>query len=185
MSRTSRTLLCGIAALGLAGTAQAQGATRPFSVGISGGLSIPTGDAGDALESGFNVGGLLQARQAAGPLGFRAEVGYHSFDFKGVDGDFRVITGIVNGIFHFASASGAPITPYLIAGVGAYNGRASVGGGGRTVSSDSETDLGINGGVGFDIPLSGIATFIEARYHTIFNEGDRTNLIPITVGIRF
>src|SRR5688500_628000 len=82
-TRTSRTLLCGIAALGLAGTAHAQGAARPFSFGISGGVSIPTGDAGDALESGFNVSGLLQARQAAGPLGFRAEVGYHNFGLKG------------------------------------------------------------------------------------------------------
>ena len=106
MSRTTRTIACGIAALALAGSAHAQSATRPFSLGVSGGISIPTGDAGDAWDSGFNVSGLLQARQAASALGFRAEVGYHRFGIKGAgDGNSRLITGIANGIFHLGTST--------------------------------------------------------------------------------
>lgn len=180
MSRTSRTLLCA-AALGLAGSAHAQGAARPISFGVSGGISLPSGAAGDELQSGFNANALVEARQAAGPLGFRAEVGYNRFAFDAGDASYRLISGVANGIFRVGTASGGPVAPYVIAGVGVYNGQISD----AQFETDSETKLGINGGVGIDIPLSGIATFIEARYHTIFTEGDRVNFIPITVGIRF
>ena len=56
---------------------------------------------------------------------------------------------------------------------------------GRPVSLDSETNVGLNGGAGIDIPLSGIGAFVEARYHTVFRDGENLNMLPVTVGIRF
>ena len=59
-----------------------------------------------------------------------------------------------------------------------------------TVSS-SATKLGLNGGAGLDLPLSGIAAFVEARFHYIFSDsgnnglGYNASFVPIVVGVHF
>jgi hypothetical protein len=152
---------------------------RPVSLGVTGGASVPTGDRGDGLQTGFNVGGLLEVAPAVSPVGLRLEGGYHRFDYSGgVNGNDRLITGIANGVVKFP---GSVARPYLIGGVGAYN----LGGETNGTSRDSETNIGLNGGVGIDIPLSGIATFVEARYHTVFRDDRNFTMLPISVGIRF
>jgi hypothetical protein len=50
---------------------------------------------------------------------------------------------------------------------------------------DAETDFGINGGVGLEFTLTGMSTFLEARYVNVFTEGESTAFIPITFGILF
>lgn len=54
-----------------------------------------------------------------------------------------------------------------------------------TVSDESRTRFGLNGGAGIELPLSGISAYAEARFQTIFAEGGRINAVPILVGIRF
>lgn len=178
-----RLLVCGPLALALtaaAAHAQATGApTRPVSVGISGGLSIPTGDFGDAVKSGFNAGGLLEFARPASPVAFRLEVDYQRFDAKSDlagAGNLRVISGVANVLYKFA---GETARPYLLGGVGLFNTGSSVEG------SESETDFGANVGVGLELPLSGITAFGDIRYQAIFASPDNVNIIPIRVGIRF
>ncbi len=181
-----RLLVCGPLALALtasAAHAQATGAsTRPVSVGISGGLSIPTGDAGDFYDSGFNVGGLLEFTRPASPLAFRLEVDYQRFAFKddsGVlssDTDTRIISGVANALYKFG---GETARPYLLGGVGLFNLSAAA------ENADSETKFGFNLGAGLEIPLSGITAFGDIRYQSIQTEGSAFNIIPIRVGIRF
>jgi hypothetical protein len=75
--------------------------------------------------------------------------------------------------------------PYLIAGLGAYNRRLNFDPFGTT---DDKTVVGINGGGGLRFPLSGISTFVEARYHIMLgnsNDGSNYQFIPITFGIVF
>jgi hypothetical protein len=57
--------------------------------------------------------------------------------------------------------------------------------GDRTVSGESETNVGLNAGVGLDFGLSGLSTFLEARFHSVFTDGSNTNFVPIVFGIRF
>ena len=178
MRAVLRHFLSAAGAIALCATAASAQSARPVSFGITGGASVPTGDVGDGLETGYNFGGLLQITPAISPLGLRLEGGYHSFDFDGGNGNTRLVTGIANGVVRFP---GQIVRPYLIAGVGAYN----VGGEIAGVDLDSETNVGLNGGVGIDIPLSGLSTFVEARYHTVFRDGENMNLVPVTVGIRF
>lgn len=184
MTKTLRRLLA-VAPLALvvsaaSAHAQATGApTRPVSIGIAGGLTIPTGDAGDQIKSGFLVGGLLEVARPASPLAFRFEVDYQRFDSK-LDlpgaGNLRVISGVANVLYKFA---GETARPYLLGGVGLFNSGSSV------ENSESETDFGANVGLGLEIPLSGITAFGDVRYQTIFASPDNVNLIPIRVGIRF
>jgi hypothetical protein len=177
-----RLTACAAALLAVsASTAQAQtaAAARPVSFGVAGGLSIPTGDAGDVIKSGFVAGGLLEVTRPASPIAFRFEVDYQRFDSK-LDvpgaGNLRVISGVANVLYKFA---GQTARPYLLGGVGLFNSGSSVEG------SESENDFGGNVGIGLELPLSGITAFGDVRYQAIFASPDNVNLIPIRVGIRF
>ena len=48
-------------------TSQAS-STRAFTIGVAGGVTIPTGDAGDFWDTGFNVMGTLGFRPATLPV---------------------------------------------------------------------------------------------------------------------
>ncbi|MDF1504361.1 outer membrane beta-barrel protein [Roseisolibacter sp. H3M3-2] len=159
--------------------AQATTTTRPVSFGLSGGLTLPTGDIGDAVESGYNVGGLLEFARPASPIAFRVEVDYQRFgsklDLPGA-GDLRVISGAANVLYKFA---GQTARPYLLGGVGLFNSASTA------EDSESETDFGLNLGAGLEVPLSGITVFGDVRYQPIFSSPEKVNLVPIRVGIRF
>ena len=85
---------------------------------------------------------------------------------------------------------GGPARPYLLGGVGMYNGKTSLDGLG---SSESQTKFGLNAGAGFDFGLGKANLFADARFHAILKGGvDSTTLeettsymIPITLGLRF
>ena len=200
MRRAFAFTLFATAALASAETAAAQDApARAFTFGVSGGLSVPMGDFADGVKSGFNAGAHLAFKPAALPFGVRVEGQFNQFDLKGledlgadVDGSARIISGTVNGVFGVPAASSA-FRPYLIAGVGAYNERVKFDFLGES-ESESQTKLGINGGVGIEFGLSGLATFIEARYHMVFDKeddedngasGKNTTFVPISFGIKF
>jgi opacity protein-like surface antigen len=200
MRRAFAFTLFATAALASAETAAAQDVTaRAFTFGVSGGLSVPMGDFADGVKSGFNAGAHLAFKPAMLPFGLRVEGQFNQFDLKGleelgedVDGDARIISGTVNGVFGVPAASSA-FRPYLIAGVGAYNERVKFDFLGAS-ESESQTKLGINGGVGIEFGLSGLATFIEARYHLVFDKeddedtgasGSNTTFVPISFGIKF
>lgn len=170
-----------------ASTLAAQGAataTKPISFGISAGATMPMGDFGDAAATGFNVGGLLEAKPAAMPVAFRFEVDYNRHSFSDdlsalADGNFNVISGTANVAYKFPTTT-SPVRPYILGGVGMYRMGVEI-----EDESDSETKMGLNGGAGIEIPLSGFTSFIELRYHTVFTDDSNTNYMPIKFGIRF
>jgi opacity protein-like surface antigen len=201
MSRTHTVAALLAAAIASASPAAAQdaAAVRPVTFGVSGGLTLPTGDAGDVVKTGFNAGAHLAFKPAMLPIGLRVEGQFHQFGLKEIseggislepDGNYRIISGTVNGIFGVPAASSA-FRPYVIGGVGMYNQKLSFDILGEELS-ESETKFGLNGGVGIEFGLSGLATFLEARYHYILNgddeetgESSRTKIIPISFGIKF
>ncbi len=184
-----------------AAAAHAQAPVNPFGFGVSAGAAVPTGDAGDAFDVGYSIDGIITLRVPTLPVSFRGEVGYTRFALKersvddgeggtvNVSGNQRIISGVANAVLSFPAGPTAVVRPYLIGGVGLYNGRASgrVSGGGIgvDVDSESETRFGLNGGIGIEIPLSGITGFGEVRYTSVFTEGTNTNFLPIRFGIRF
>ena len=70
------------------------------------------------------------------------------------------------------------MSPYVIGGVGMYNGKVNG-------ATESTTDMGLNGGVGLRFSLGGLSTFGEVRYHHVFAEGTAYNYVPLTFGIEF
>lgn len=199
LSRRARPCAALAAALAFAAIpahAHAQlGGVNPFSFGVSAGAAIPTGNASDLLKTGYSIDGIVTVRVPTLPVSFRGEVGYTRFDVKnelldsGDKANLRFISGVANVVYTFSAGPAAVVRPYVIAGVGLYNIRGSATSGGVTSTSDTENDFGYNGGIGIEIPLSGITGFGEVRYTSVSTGGstggERTNYVPIRFGIRF
>ncbi len=125
----------------------------------------------------------------------------------------RIIDGTLNATYSFGGLSTTKF--YLIGGLGVYHMKTEVEGPevvfqqadrrlrydaaaaavriappSRQIvdfgsESSSQTKFGLNAGAGFRFQLTGFATFVEARWHTIFTEGSNAQMIPISVGITF
>jgi len=168
-----------VLALG-AGSLEAQ--QRNFTVGVSGGAVFPVGDLSDAFETGLQVGGLIEtATVGALPFGVRGEADY--LTFSAGDESARFLSGRLNAVLPFMTAPDA--RPYLIAGGGLYNFKAELDHGDHAHGGDAENLFGVNVGVGINYAIGGMNTFVEARFHNVFDDGEALRFIPLTIGIRF
>lgn len=174
----------------VATTAHAQtmvAAAKPVSFGVAGGLSIPTGDFGDAAKSGFNVSALGEFHQAAWPVAIRVEAQYDQFSGKGdlESAKAKMIGGLANVLYYFPSK--AMVKPYVTGGLGFFHNKYDAGDacGDATDCSTSENKFAYDFGAGLQFQLTGISTFIEANWNSIQTEGSATRMIPIRVGIKF
>jgi hypothetical protein len=175
-------IMLGAAVVGLslvaAPTARAQA-----GFGVSAGLSMPTGDFGKAFKSGYSVNGLLGFSMPMSPLGFRAEVGYNSWDGKSSVGLSGIkassLSGTANVVLQVPGMVAAK--PYLIGGLGEHRMKVDAGGG----NNSSESKLGWNVGGGLGFGLGTLQTMVEARYVTVNTSGGSTHYVPVTVGIMF
>jgi outer membrane protein with beta-barrel domain len=171
-------LAAGGALLLSAASAQAQ-----VSVGVGGGVTIPTGTFGDFSKTGWhgvaNVGYDLPSG-----LGVRGDFFYgeNKFDkgFVGADGKTKLAGGFGNLAYTFKSAG--TIHPYVLGSVGFMNVKIAPDGGG----SNSETKVAFGGGAGVKFKAGSDANiFVEGRYITVNTSGDNANFIPITLGVSF
>jgi opacity protein-like surface antigen len=187
MKRSLR--LIGLAAfLAIPAMTSAQETTRPVSFGLSGGLSLPMGDIGDAYDSGFNVTGHVMFRPGSFTnLSFRGDVNFDRFGSKLLDDvSLRLIGGTVNAVYAFPQATPGMIRPYVLAGVGMQNSKVNGSVAGVNLDlSTSSTDIHAQGGAGVNFQLSGFTTFVEAKFVNVFGDGSSSTYIPITFGFRF
>ena len=168
--------------------ASAQEVVRPFSFGVSGGLSLPMGDLGDGYDAGYNITGHIMYRPAAFTnLSFRGDVNFDRFGSKSFDDvSTRFLGGTINAVYAFPQATPGVVRPYVLGGVGVQNGKSSGTVAGVNLDdSDSATDLHVQGGAGVNFQLSGFTTFVEAKYVNVFGDPNSFSYIPITFGFRF
>jgi hypothetical protein len=178
MHDMKRLLVVGLATMALATLAMSAQAQRRASVGFAAGASIPVGDLGDGVSTGFHLLGTLSVSgTASSPVGFRVDGMYNNLSGKSGGPDLNVWT--VNGNLVYAFPGGMTATPYIIAGAGWYNRKTDESG------AESTSDFGINAGIGARFALSGFSTFAEARFHNIFSDPDHAQFIPLTFGILF
>lgn len=165
----------------------AQMLTSPFRFGITGGATVPIGNLSDASSTGWNAGALLDVGLPLVPIGFRLDVTWQQLGDKhfsdGTDVKNRFIAGTANVLYTFNSMALTKF--YLIGGVGGYGFRSEVVPPGGPSITGSETKFGINAGAGVRFQLTGISTFVEARWHDVFTTGPSSQFIPISVGITF
>lgn len=185
-----KTLMRGAAiGLALALGAQVAQAQAGLSLSLGAGAVVPTGSMADANTMGWTGQAALRVKPAVSPIGFQVDAFYSRLGLENdVQGHSRMIGGTANAVFAFPSAAVA--RPYLIGGLGVYNGKTSVDGLGST---DAETKFGANAGAGFDLKLGSAALYAEGRFHAIFKgavdsqtlEEKTAVMIPLTVGLRW
>jgi opacity protein-like surface antigen len=155
----------------------AQSSTVGF--GVSGGLSLPTGDLSNAVDAGYSLAGHLFLKPSATEsLRFRGDVSFDRFAYSGdISGTFTSLGFMANALVDLTS--GESVTPYLLGGLGAFNTTSS------EVANSSSTNFGVQAGAGLNFTLSGFSTFVEAKYVNVFTADNATGYVPITFGFRF
>lgn len=161
-------------------------AQRLVSLALGGGVSLPQGDLSNGANVGWNALGSLVLSTPMQPLGIRADVAYNQFGFKpetqaafGASGNERVGSLTLNGTYRIPTP-GTPLSPHLIAGLGAYRTDCSV-----NAACSAVTHFGWNVGLSMKLYTLGFRSFLEARYHRTSAEGSTINYFPITIGLLF
>lgn len=169
------------AALALALSAAAFPAARAqsmTSIGIAAGATVPTGDYGDATQTGYHGMVTLDVHPPLAPAGLRIDGMFNELAYKSSvsSGKSRVWAATANLVVNPSGFVG----PYLIGGLGVYHQTypSSLLGG-----SESTTKAGLNGGIGFRFGLTGFYAFAEARYHKVLDQP--TSFVPISFGLVF
>lgn len=162
-----------------AAPAAAQYSRSPFrNLYVGAGPSFATGDAADALNTGFNLTFGWRQGISNSPMSVRTELSWYRFGAKSVDADADDFAFNVN--LQVGSTSGEKkIRPYLIGGVGIHYIDIESG-----AFSSYSSEFGMNGGGGLEIGAGQIALFGEARYHWIASNPD-FYMVPVTFGFRF
>ncbi len=159
-------------------------AQAQLKFGIGAGASLPNGDLGDAVETGYHLMATAGIHPPLAPVGFRVDGSWNQFNMKAASSEnIRVMALTANAVMSMPGAM--VVKPYVIGGVGMYNSKASV------ANAESSNDLGVNVGAGVSFGLAGFSAFGEVRLHNVFPEqpstGPKTNFryIPVTFGITF
>lgn len=173
--RSLRSLILTVLSLAVVTTPAA--AQIKWQLGL--GPTLPMGDFGNGVGTGFHVMGGANFELTAKPISFRTDLVYNMFkcDTSGC-GDItsKVITLSGDIQYNFPTPTNHP---YLLGGV--TWGHASLGGSDAPSGLDSEKDVGFNVGGGLHFNVGGAKAFVEARYFVV---GD-ADFVPITFGVRF
>jgi len=123
------------------------------------GVVFPTDP--DGLDTGWDIGGGLRATPHGWPISLQ-------LDLMVVDLGSSLFQATIEAVYDFGSSSSA-FRPYLIGGLGIYDG-----------------NFGLNGGIGVDFAIvnAPFGFFAETRYHRVFDDPSDVGFIPINAGIR-
>jgi len=165
-----------VAAAATAAEAQMESSSR---FGLSGGISSPMGDFGDAAELGFIVGGHW-SRALGESLRLRVNVDLSRYGLpSGTDGNWMLIGGMANIVYPIQNESA--LKPYILGGLGMTRSSIDITGFG----SSNSTDLAFNAGVGFDFMMGSRGWFTEIKYVSVQGDGGSLDYLPIVLGIKF
>jgi len=193
------TLLAAALALPAAAEAQSSG----IGLGLGAGANVPTADYGDAAKVGLVLNGFVEVRTGS-PIGIRGSLLWSRSDMDnplirstgGItlpDNPDYNLTGQVDLIGASADLTLGPtqgaFRPYLVGGVGVYHRRVSQDIDGAIDEfrdlAQNDTDIGYSGGVGIRIALGALKLYTEARYYSVATEPERTNFVPVVIGVAF
>ncbi|HEX8694064.1 MAG TPA: porin family protein [Longimicrobium sp.] len=173
MKKTTSGLLAALAALSVAGTAQAQlGPTTPFSVEVRGGAALPQGDFGDGLDTGWGLG--LNASYNFTPM-LAVYAGY-SFNSFAVEDDGEEFDADVNdrGFDAGLRAGFAPIggfSPWVRGGLVFHEIEIEDNDSGLSATTDSNLGFEVGGGLSFPLgPRISVTPGVSYTRYTIDDE---------------
>ena len=154
-----------------AATAQARG-----YIMLGPGIAIPVGDyKDDGAKTGWL--GQVAGGVSSGMIGGRISGSFIRNGIEGTDEHVRLLGAMADLVVSPKTSGKAG--PYLLGGIGLQNGKNSLPG------SEGETKFSWNAGAGVVVQTGSFGIFVEGRFLSVRTEGSSTNVIPITVGLRF
>ena len=187
-SRSIRIVGFAAVALLFASTAGlAQGSSASYSIGANAGLVIPVSDLADLTSSGYTIAATLGMHQSLSPISFRVEGSFTELPWKDniVQGAKHRIYGFaLDGMYNLGTAT-TNGGLYLTGGVGYFGTKDSdIQGLSGTAETSTDWNFGLNAGLGYYLPLSGVTVYFEGRYRNVFSDRNQV-MFPITVGVAF
>ena len=110
----TRALTIGVmlAALAAPAALSAQTPAKPVTFGVSGGLSLPTGEFGEARNTGYTLAGHAYFKPASlSTVRLRGDVAYDDWDLKEFDSKTRTIAVVGNVVYDFPAQSTSIVHP--------------------------------------------------------------------------
>ena len=171
-------------------------------VGFGGGVSVPVSDAKDVLKNGVNGSGFVLVNLlGAGLPALRFALAYDRFDYKPAAANGAVgSTSTINpGTSQIFGGTGGikihlipgPVSPYAMAGIGAFNVRDLVNSTSGVQTTLSNTNFGVDGGAGIELRFGRLSGFVEGRIQNVFTQSSglikRSSIqsVPVTFGVLF
>lgn len=186
-----------------------------WTLGAQAGMAVPSGDFGDAMQSGFD-GGVFTDYWVNEQFGIGIEIAGNFHTAKDEYND--AINAITEALLIFGGATTAnsdlevkasvlrfglrgtlavptsgPVSPFVQAGAGFYRLNISLEGpvtaDGVTIDideSEDDTNFGLNGGVGVLFATSpSLSVGVQGQIHHVFTEDDATQYFSIGAVARF
>lgn len=148
----------------------------PIRIGVFGGLALPAGDLGNAADLGFGLGFRVEGRAHAPGWGLRGDVSWDRFDGRGTVNAYSY-TALAGNLVH-RERSGRF---YEFGGLGVYNSRVAFVDG----FDASDTNLGMQLGVGADLTSVAPRLFAEFGLTSAFTSGRSSLWFPVRLGFWF
>jgi hypothetical protein len=149
-----------------------------MELGIKGGVHMPTGDYGDAFDTGYTFGGQLTA-PVSDIFSFGAHVAWSTADFDGPDGDVTMLEFYPYVNFYPMKTDQTSI--FVRAGAGINSWEVEMKSFGMKFEDDG-TDLMIAAGLGVNLARN---LEIVALFNRVFEDDDDIDYYTITVGYNF
>jgi hypothetical protein len=167
-----------------------------WELGIALGAAVPTGDFKDLAEGGF-VFGLNAGYFVTRKLALGIELGPHTFPGSAdLVRAARILTGDsqadaswtetqVSGFAKYVFGSGHA-SPFARFQIGSYRLEAKIDAASASISSTSESNLGVALGGGFQFRGNGLlGGFAEGTFHTVPTDGTDLTFFDLRGGISF
>ncbi len=152
-----------------------QQAESAVHFGATAGLDIPLSDLSRTVQTGYIINGFAQGTPQGWPVAIRGEISYAGFAGKNSLVNQNITTFVVNAVLPMATTGSVP---YFIGGIGLNHTSSYFG-------FNTENDLGLNFGGGYQWRLGDLRYFVEARYYYIAHTGASRQMLPLTFGVTF
>jgi hypothetical protein len=162
-----------------------------FTFGLTGGMAMPRSDFSDGFNTGFN-GGVFGDYWIGNSFGLGADVMYNRMSAKDEYESSQLVDKITAEVMQFGghvkllfAGQGAPVSPWLQAGVASYNMKVKVDDVLGSAESSS-SDMGFNGGAGLNFwSSSSMGLGVGGMYHHITTEDKATQYITAGLNLTF